>query len=99
MSSSLRSKIHLIFALVLSLLAQGILFVPERLSFFLQDLPPWGSVAFGATLFVLSMYLYISRIRTISIKNPPGWHSNEFLLAVQALSVIGLIFILRSNAL
>jgi putative nucleotidyltransferase with HDIG domain len=99
MSSSLRSKIHLIFALVLSLLAQGIFFVPERLSLFLQYLPPWGSVAFGAALFVLSMYLYISRIRTISIKNPSGWHSNGLLLAVQALSVIGLIFILRSNAL
>ena len=97
MSSSLPHKIHLISALILSLLAQGVLLTPLRLSFFPQYFPSWGSVAFGATLFVLSLYLYILLIRTISIRNSIGWLSNVTLLLIQSLSVIGFFFILGSS--
>ena len=97
MPSLLPIKARLITAGFLSLLAQGILLTPASLDLFLQFIP-WGNVAIGATLFLLSMGLYISGIRSISTKNSIGWHSNGILLFIQALSVIGIFFISGSNA-
>ena len=97
MPSLLPIKARLITTGFLSLLAQGILLTPASLDLFLQYIP-WGNIAIGATLFLLSMGLYISGIRSISMKNSIGWHSNGILLFIQALSVIGLFFISGSNA-
>ena len=71
--------------------------MPERLNFFLSYLPSLGSVAVGATLFVLSMYLYIVWIRSIAMKNSIGWYPTGLMLIIHALSVIGMFFILGSH--
>src|SRR5688500_8900973 len=97
MLSLLATQARLITAGVLSLLAQGILLTPAGLALFPQFLP-WGSVAIGAILFLFSMGLYILEIRSISMKNSIGWHSNGILLLIQAISVIGIFFISGSNA-
>ena len=98
MTLSLPNKLYLIIAGVVSLLAQGILLSPTRLEFFAQYFPVWGSVAVGATLFALSMFIFISVIRALSRKNSVGWRSNGILLAIQGLSAVGIFFILGSNA-
>ena len=95
MSLSLSKKIHLGTAGILSILAQGILLIPSRLGFILQYLPLWGSVAIGAALFAVSMLSFFNVIRSITTRDTFGWHANETLLAIQTLTVIGLIFILQ----
>ena len=97
MSLSLSHKAQLILALLVSLLAQGFLFVPERLGFFLHDLPPWGSNAIGAVLFLLYLYLYVFSIRGIATKYSIGWRSNGLFLIIQLFSVIGVLFIFRND--
>ncbi|HMD81520.1 MAG TPA: GAF domain-containing protein, partial [Anaerolineales bacterium] len=96
MSSSFPQKVHLISALSISLLSQGFLLVPERLSYILQDLPSWASVAFGAALLVLSAYLNLLWIRSVSVKNSVVLLSNT-LLFIQLFSVTGIYFIAGSN--
>lgn len=71
--------------------------MPERWSLFFQHFPFWGSVAFGAALFMLSIYLYILLMRLTSIDNPNAIRSNGLLLSIQVLLVIGFFFILREN--
>src|SRR5919108_1244765 len=97
MPFSFRPTVHLISAFILSLLAQTILLIPERGSLFLRSFPFWGSVAFGAALFMLSIYFYIVLIRSTSIDNRNAIRSNGLLLSIQVLSVIGFFFILRGN--
>ncbi|HKY54597.1 MAG TPA: GAF domain-containing protein, partial [Anaerolineales bacterium] len=46
---------------------------------------------------MLSIVLYISFIRSISIDNPIGIRSNGLLLAIQAFSIIGIFFVLRDT--
>ncbi|HET9588885.1 MAG TPA: HD domain-containing phosphohydrolase [Anaerolineales bacterium] len=91
-------KIHLIIAGILSLLAQGILLTPTRLEVVLQYIPRWGSIAFGAALFVISLLSFLNVMRSITIKGTLGWRANESLLAIQILTVIGLILILERAA-
>jgi len=95
MSLSLSKKIHLGTAGIISILAQGILLIPSRLDFILQYLPLWGSVAIGAALFAVSMLSFFNVIRSITTLDTFGWRANETLLAIQTLTVIGLIFILQ----
>jgi len=93
MSSLLPHKVHLISATILSLLAQGVLLTPIRSSLFPQFIPSWGSVAFGAALFVLSIYLYMLAMRSTSLKNSIGWHLNGILFFIQLLSILIFFFI------
>ena len=95
MPLSLSKKIHLSAAGIISILAQGILLIPSRLDFILQYLPLWGSVAIGAALFAVSMLSFFNVIRSITTRDTFGWRANETLLAIQTLTVIGLIFILQ----
>src|SRR5687767_7028450 len=95
MSLSLSKKIHLGTAGILSILAQGILLIPSRLEFILQYLPAWGSVAIGTALFTISILSFFTAIRSLATKDASGWRANETLLAIQTLTVIGLIFILQ----
>ena len=97
MSFSLSHKAQLILALLLSLLAQGFLFAPESLGFFLQFMAPWGRVTIGAALLLFSLYFYISSIRAIAMNYIVGWHSNGLLLFIQLFSVIGIVFIFRND--
>lgn len=95
MPLSLSRKIYLSTAGILSVLAQGILLIPSRLDIILQYLPPWGSIAIGAALFAVSMLSFFNVIRSITTRDTFGWRANEILLAIQTLTVIGLIFILQ----
>ncbi|HEX6269585.1 MAG TPA: HD domain-containing phosphohydrolase [Anaerolineales bacterium] len=95
MPSSSTKRIHLIGAGIISLLAQGILLIPSRLEFILQYIPFWGSIAIGAALFVVSMLLFFNVIRALATRDTFERHANEALLAIQVLTVIGLILILQ----
>src|SRR5687768_6488293 len=95
MPLSLSKKIHLTAAGIISVLAQGILLIPARFEFILQYLPGWGSVAIGAALFAVSMLSFFNVIRSITTRDTFGWRANDTLLAIQTLTVIGLIFILQ----
>src|SRR5688500_9699163 len=97
MPLSSSKKIHLITAGIISLLAQGILLIPSRMEFFLQYLPRWGSVAIGAALFAISLLSFFNVIRSINPQKTFGWRMNETLLAIQILTAIGLILLLKSS--
>src|SRR5262245_27089949 len=98
MLSSLPHKVLLTYAAILSLLAQGVLLTSMRLRFFPQFIPSWGSVAFGASLFMLSMYIYVSAIRSISMKNSIKWQSNGILLFIQVFTIPVVYFIFGNSA-
>lgn len=90
-------KFYLITAGILSLLAQGLLLIPSSLEFILQYLPPWGGVAIGTTLFAISTLSFFHAIRSAGTRDMPGWHASETLIAIQTLTAIGLIFLLKDS--
>lgn len=94
MRSTLLNKILLVLATILSLLAQGLVFAPAKLTFILQRLPAWGNLTFGTLLFTLS--LLISMLITRSLKF--GSRTNWTLLTIQAMTVIGVYFLLDITA-
>ena len=98
MLSSLPPKVLLIYTAIFSLLAQVVLLTPIRWSLFPQLIPSWGSVAFGAALFLLSTSICILAIRSISLKYSIGWQSNGILLSIQLLLVIAFFFLFGSSA-
>jgi putative nucleotidyltransferase with HDIG domain len=97
MSSSSHHKVRLISAIIISLLAQAVLLLPERFGTFFRYPSPWGNVAIGAAFFVLSLAISVLGIRSISRKNLPTLRPNAFLLSIQTISVVGISFILRSS--
>jgi putative nucleotidyltransferase with HDIG domain len=97
MSQSSFRKFALLAAGTLSVAAQGILLNPTRSGFLPQYFNrSWGSVAIGAALFALSMFLFIAIISSRSIKNGSGWRANRVLLAIQAFTAIGIYLLLDS---
>src|SRR5436190_23977950 len=87
-------KIFLGFATILSLLAQGFVFAPLKFTFILHHLPAWGNLTFGALLFVASLILFVFIIRLLKSVSITNWT----LLAIQALTIIGIHFLLNSSA-
>jgi len=98
MPLSSSKKIHLSTAGIISVLAQGILLVPARLEFILRYLPSWGRVTIGAALFAISILLFFTALRSISAKDGSAWRANVTLLAIQILTAIGLILLLKDSA-
>ena len=45
---------------VVSLVAQGVLFIPSFFEFILQYLPPWGNLTFGALIFIAAIFAYVA---------------------------------------
>ena len=94
MRSTLLNKILLILATILSLLAQGIVFAPAKLIFLLQGLPEWGNLTFGAILLPISLFISILTIRALKLNSRTTWT----LLVIQALTIIGVYFLLDTSA-
>lgn len=94
MHSTLLKKILIILATILAWLAQGILFAPAQLAFILQRLPDWGNLTIGALLFTLALLMSALIIRSPKF----GSRTNWTLLAIQALTVIGIHFLLDISA-
>ena len=82
-----------IIAALLAMLAQGFAFVPSKFVFLLQNLPPWGNLTFGVSLFSLAIIGFALIVRSI----PFGARTNWTLLAIQAVSVTG-IFLLQAGS-
>jgi len=98
MSKSIVKKTYLPVVGVVSLLAQGILLQPAGFDFFLQYVPAWGNVALGATLFSLSLVLYITVTRPAAKYNPTGWRTAIILLGIQACAASGIFLLLGNSA-
>ena len=94
MRPTLLHKIFFGFATILSLFAQGFVFAPLKFTFILHYLPAWGNLTFGALLFVASLILFVFIIRLLKYDLITKWT----LLAIQALTIIGIHFLLNSSA-
>ena len=94
MRSTLFNKILFNIAIILSLLAQGIVFAPAKAAFLLQRLPDWGNLTFGAILFPLSLFIFILTIRALKL----GTRTNWTLFAIHVVTVIGIHFLLDISA-
>jgi len=82
-------KALLIAAGTLSLVAQGVLFIPTTLGLFSKSFNnAWGSGAIGVILFALSIFLFLAIIRWHSVKNESNWRVNGMLLATQAFTAL-----------
>jgi putative nucleotidyltransferase with HDIG domain len=90
--SMLRSSFRMIILIAagtLSLVAQGILFIP---------ISKIGSnVTIGVTLFAFSIFLLIFLISSYSVINGSKWHVNGALLATQTFTAIGIYFLLNGD--
>ncbi|HLO31624.1 MAG TPA: HD domain-containing phosphohydrolase [Anaerolineales bacterium] len=79
----------------LSLIAQGFLLIPAILGFSSQ--PPgsvWRSIAIGAALFAVSIFLFIVSFSFQFAKHRREWRANGVLLATQVLTAVGIYFLL-----
>ena len=94
MRSALLNKTILIFTAVLSLLAQGLIFAPAKLTFILQHLPDWGNLTIGVILFMAALILFAVIICLLQLESSTNWT----LLAVHALTVIGIHFLLLDSS-
>lgn len=91
-------RIALIIVGVISLLAQGILFIPTLFEFILQYLPKWGNITFGAIFFIAAIFSYIAITSQIT-KNTTSrrYYITGTLLAIQAFTTAGIFFLLGSS--
>jgi len=87
------AKTRLIITGTISVLAQGILLIPDRFHFLQKYLPAWGNNALGAALFILSIFTFITIIRS----QPRGQIARRIFIAIQALTVTGLYFLLDDS--
>jgi len=87
------AKTRLIITGTISVLAQGILLIPDRFHFLQKYLPAWGNNALGAALFILSIFTFITIIRS----QPRGQIACRIFIAIQALTVTGLYFLLDDS--
>ena len=83
---------------ILSILAQGILFLPAYFGFILQYLPFWGNITLGAILFIIVIFAYIAVSHQALPKFSPGRQTSGVLLAIQAFATAGVFFLLENDA-
>ena len=83
-----------IIAGIVSILAQGILLTPLNFNFFLRYFPEWGGSALGITLFVLSILIFITIIRS----QQHGQLASGIFILIQAFAVAGIYFLLDNSA-
>jgi putative nucleotidyltransferase with HDIG domain len=90
MSQIALQKTILIGAGALSLIAQGVLFIPAPLSYFSNN--TFGKFSIGAVLFGLAIFLFVigSRIAKSSLV----WRKNRVLLTTQTITVLGVFFVI-----
>lgn len=93
MRLSSTNRIGLITAGITSLLAQALLFAPARLGFLLDRIP-LGNHVLGAAFASLSIFFFILTIRS----NSNSARLNGLLISIQALTALGLYFLLDGSA-
>ena len=99
MSQPLFQKAILMVAGTLSLVAQGILFIPKASPFFFSPFSnPSDGTTFGFLLFALSIILSITVIVSRTIKSIQEWRADAVLLATQVFAVIGTYYLLDGLA-
>jgi len=98
MRTSLLTGILLFVVGIVSIIAQGILFIPAFFEFILQYLPSWGNITFGAMIFVVVIFSYIAVTHQFSPRMSPGRFTSGTLLAIQAFTTAGILFLLESDA-
>lgn len=97
MSQLALQKSVLIGAGALSLIAQGVLFIPAPLSSLSDN--TFGKFTIGGVLFGLAIFLFLIGFRYA--KNALVWRKTGILLTIQTLTVLGVFFVLtglHSNA-
>jgi putative nucleotidyltransferase with HDIG domain len=94
MSSLASNKVRLFIAGLISLFAQVLLFAPVSQGPLPGEFPAQGNLAPGAVFAALSMFLFIRVIRS----HPFSRGANRLLFALQAVTVIGLYFLLDGSA-
>jgi putative nucleotidyltransferase with HDIG domain len=92
-SSPLKTVVFIVIG-VFSILGQGLAFAPTRFSFLLQILPAWGNLTFGIGLCLISLIAFAIIFRLWNLGNFTNWT----LLAIQAVSVFGIFFLLDGFA-
>jgi putative nucleotidyltransferase with HDIG domain len=98
MRTSSWTNILLFIVGIVSILAQGLLFIPEFFEFILKYLPPWGNITFGAALFILGIFSYIAVSHQVLPKMSVGRHTSSTLLATQAFTIAGILFLFEYDA-
>jgi putative nucleotidyltransferase with HDIG domain len=97
MRKPLLTTVLLLIIAILSILAQGILFLPALFEFILRYMPPWGNITFGAILFIGVIFSYFA----LSHQNLPrmsvGRHTSGILLAIQAFTTAGILTMLENG--
>ena len=83
---------------VVSLVAQGVLFIPSFFEFILQYLPPWGNLMFGALIFIVAIFAYVAINHRVSPKMSAGRQTSGTLLAIQTFTAAGIFFLLENGA-
>ena len=83
---------------VVSLVAQGVLFIPSFFEFILQYLPPWGNLTFGALIFIVAIFAYVAINHRVSPKMSAGRQTSGTLLAIQTFTAAGIFFLLENGA-
>lgn len=94
MRSTTSKTILIVLGSVLSWFAQGFLFAPDRVAFLLQKLPNWGNLTYGGILFTIAVLGMAWAIHTTK----HGRNLNWTLLAIQIVTVIGLLFMQDGSA-
>ena len=92
------TNVLLFIAACLSILAQGILFLPSFFGFILDYMPAWGNLTFGVTIFVAIIFAYIAISHKILPRMSIGRHSSATMLATQAFTTAGVLFLLENDA-
>src|ERR1051326_3601402 len=86
-------KAMLVVAGTLSLVAQGLLFIPTVLAS-LSSSHLWKSAVLGGALFALSILLFIAVLSPQFIRRRREWRTDGILLATQVFTVLGIYFLL-----
>ncbi len=98
MRTSLFSATLLIIAGIVSLVAQGVLFIPAFFEFALHLLPPWGNITFGTALFIVVVFSYIAITHRVLPRMSAGRHTSGTLLAIQTVITAGVFFLIENSA-
>jgi putative nucleotidyltransferase with HDIG domain len=92
------TTILLFIVAILSIFAQGILFLPAFFEFILKYLQPWGNITLGTMLFIVVIFSYIAISHQALPRMSIGRYSSGTLLATQAFTTAGILFLLENNA-
>ncbi len=98
MRSPLSLRTLLFITALLSIAAQGILFIPDFFQSILRYLPPWGNITFGSVIFIIAIFSYIAVFHQALPRMSAGRYNSATLLAIQAFATAGVLYLLEYDA-